>query len=388
MLNNLTLIILFFLSFLDASSQDYEGVWLSSYELRIGTFERIAEFVDEGALPFMKDLFSEDSVYTDRIRIIHFDSASIWIYSDIRSNPHEAILNPWDHKIRHLRDTFNIRSISALEIELRNFWVDSVWYEYHFEKVPNSNFEKSDSTFFENYNGSLKLTVQDSVKVEYQLDLIDDRRLVITGNKNGQQFTCKGTWHKKWIGGVLFFAFYDDFLGEYRLFHFYEKSNDGLLGNHLRSNYDLKKIQEFLSINIKQVSLPPPIELEMARTNLFGNWTAKNEPLFYDPAIEFGFLSYQSFELELDSAGAFSMRKSGSVLKFGDSIPLEEITEGNWNLSKTGNYIELELDDGSKEYLSIVESTQDKLDVTYYMKTLSEFPSYNVYENRLVELRK
>ncbi|MEM9053653.1 MAG: hypothetical protein AAGC47_16480, partial [Bacteroidota bacterium] len=164
--------------------------------------------------------------------------------------------------------------------------------------------------------------------------------------------------------------------------------NEGLFGNHLRSNYDKEKIQEFLSINIKQVSLPSLTEWEITRTNLVGNWTATNEPLFYDPAIEFGFLSYQNFELDIDSAGTFAMRKSGSVLKYGESIPLEEFTEGNWNLSKTGNYIELELDDGSKQYLSIIESDREKLDVTYYMKTLSEFPSYNVYENRLVELRK
>ena len=124
------------------------------------------------------------------------------------------------------------------------------------------------------------------------------------------------------------------------------------------------------------------------RNILVGQWSAVNDPLYYDPAIEFGFLSYQSFDLNLDSLGNFQMNKSGSVLKYGDSIPLEETIEGTWNLAKTGKYIELKLRDGSTHFLSVISLEDGILDVAYYIKTLSEFPSYNVFENRLVELRK
>lgn len=232
----------------------------------------------------------------------------------------------------------------------------------------------------------LQLSVSDTLNRNYQLDFIDKRQLVITGTKDNMPFTIRGTWHSRWVGNTLLFSFFDNHFDQMQLYFFYKDSAKALIGGAYHNAAVIEREPQQLRTILTQAEIPD--NAETIRNGVVGSWEAVNDPLFYDPAIEFGFLSYQSFEITFESDGNFRLLKSGTVLKNGDSIPLEELSEGQWEVSPTGKYLILKPLDEIPFYFSIEKAGSQELDVYYFMKTLSEFPNYNVFENRKVELRR
>jgi len=264
---------------------------------------------------------------------------------------------------------------------------DSIWFEKHFHRLPDSDLAKDATTFPNPIPGAhLQLSVSDTLDRIYQLDIIDDRQLVITGMKQGVQFTTRGTWHSRWVDNTLLFSFFDNHFDQMQLYFFYKDSANTLIGGAYHNAAVIEREPQQLPTILTEVEMPD--NAETIRNRVVGSWEAVNDPLFYDPAIEFGFLSYQSFEITFESDGDFNLLKSGTVLKHGDSIPLEESSEGEWEVSPTGNYLILKPLDEIPFYFSIEKADSQELDVYYFMKTLSEFPNYNVFENRKVELRR
>ncbi|MCZ4408275.1 hypothetical protein O3Q51_05615 [Cryomorphaceae bacterium 1068] len=336
----------------------------------------------------MKNYLSEDSVYSEGGWILMADSANqIEFLSDIRSSMQKAKHSKDGEMLRFERDSFYLEVMSDSDLLLTRKFYDSFWHEYHFHRLPDSILDKEDFELaFPKTGAHLELFVSDTLDRNYQLDFIDARQVVITGTKEGMPYTVRGTWHSRWIGNTLFFSFFDNHFEKMQLYFFYGDSANALIGGTYNNAalMGTKPPQLYTTL----ASAERSDNSEKIKKDIVGTWEAVNEPLFYDPAIEFGFLSYQSFEITFDADGSFSMLKSGTVLKYGDSIPLEEETRGEWEVGPMGRYIVLTPKDGTPLYFSIERVNAEELIVYSLMKTLSEFPNYNVFENRKIELRK
>ena len=378
-----------FFSVAESMAQPPTGVWVSSHELRVGTyFDLQVEVEDQRMLGLMREYLSEDSVYTEGGFVLVIDSSgTVSLLEDIRSGIQEAAYPMENEKLIFKDDSFRVEVLTNSKLLLIQQYTDSIWYEEHFQKLPEPGLS-IDKTI-ESLPGPgahLQLTVSDTLDREYQLDFNDERRVIITGRKDGMPYTLSGTWHSRLFGNTLLFSFYDNHYQGMQLYFFYKDSVNALVGgtfnNATDMGYEPKQLRSIL------IETEMPGQTESIRNSVIGSWEAVNDPLFYDPAIEFGFLSYQSFEITFEPDGSFRLLKSGTVLKNGDSLPIEESTTGKWEVSPTGNYLVLMPPDGIPFYLTIEKITPQAMEVYYFMKTMSEFENYNVFENRKVELRR
>lgn len=372
-----------------ALAQLPEGVWVSSHELRVGNYLDI-DGQDEQLMRMMKQYLLEDSVYAEGGWVLDVDTSNnIRFLKDIRSDIIQHKFRSEREKLVFGRDSFRVEFADESKLLLIRQFMDSIWHEFHFHRLPPSTLnEASAASAFPKPGAHMRLNVSDTLSRGYQLDFMDDRQLVITGMKDGMLYTVRGIWHSRWIGKVLFFSFFDNHFEKMQLYYFYGDSVNGLVGGTFNNAEALGGEPQRLQTTMTIVETPNSSQLSEIRNDLVGSWEAINEPLFYDPAIEFGFLSYQSFEITLNADGSFRMSKSGTVLKHGDSIPLEESSVAEWEVSPTGKYLIITPPDDIPFYLSIHNAGPQKLDVYYFMKTLSEFPNYNVFQNRKVELRR
>lgn len=366
-----------------------QGIWVSSHELRLGTYLDL-KGENEWMLRYMKKIFVDDSVYTGGSLVLVTDtSQGSRLLRDIRSSFVTGVDSTEIGKHIFNRDTFRVASQSDSKLLLIRQFTDSIWYENHFHRLPDSDLNpQSESMAIPKPGSHLQLYVSDTLDRSFQLDFIDDRRMVVSGAQDGMPYTVGGTWHSRWIGNTLFFSFFDNHFEGMQLYYFFADSADALVGGSYNDAELLQSEPPQLHATLAAIEVLDSAGFSLLRNNLVGSWQAINDPLFYDPAIEFGFLSYQSFELEFRPDGTYEMLKSGSILKNGDSIPLEETSTGEWEVSPTGRYIVLRPSGDIPFYLSIENATPEELDVHYFMKTLSEFPNYNVFENRRVEFRK
>lgn len=370
-----------------ATAQTPQGVWVTSHELRVGTYQDL-NIDDQQILSAMKNYLSEDSVYSEGGWILMADSANqIEFLSDIRSSMQKAKHSKDGEMLRFERDSFYLEVMSDSDLLLTRKFYDSFWHEYHFHRLPDSILDKEDFELaFPKTGAHLELYVSDTLDRNYQLDFIDARQVVITGTKEGMPYTVRGTWHSRWIGNTLFFSFFDNHFEKMQLYFFYGDSANALIGGTYNSAALMGTEPPQLYTTL--ASAERSDNSEKIKKDIVGTWEAVNEPLFYDPAIEFGFLSYQSFEITFDADGSFSMLKSGTVLKRGDSIPLEEEKRGKWEMGPMGRYIALTPIEGNPFYFSLQKVNAQEMVAYCLLKTLSEFPNYNVFENRKVELKK
>ena len=375
--------------FCTVKAQLPSGVWVSSHELRVGNYLDPAD-LDERMMRMMRTYFLEDSVYSEGGLILDIDSTgTARMLRDIRSVFIENAYQPEDEKLAFGQNIFRPKQMSDSSFMLVRQMMDSIKFEDYFHRLPDSDLLKDATKFSIPVPGAhLQLSVSDTLDRNYQLDFIDERQLVITGVKDEMPFTTRGTWHSRWVGNKLLFSFFDNHFDQMQLYSFYRDSANVLVGTSFNNAKVLDAEPPKLRAALIKAEVPDSARLASLKHDIVGAWTATNEPLFYDPAIEFGFLSYQSFEIDLAADGSFEMMKSGTILKHGDAIPLEETTEGEWEIGPTGRYLILTPIDDVPFYFSIEKVTSQELDVHYFMKTLSEFPSYNVFENRRVEFRR
>ncbi len=343
---------------------------------------------DEWVVRYMKEMFAEDSVYSEGSRVLITDTTSeVRFLNDIRSDFKRGVYLADGAPLAIGKDTLHINQISDSKILLIRPFTDSIWNENHFHRLPDSVLDRDESkSTFPKPGAHIELSVSDTLDRNYHLDFIDNRQVIITGLKEGMPYTVLGTWHSKWVDNTLFFSFFDNHFEQMELYFFYGDSAGKLIGGAFNNAGVLGAEPPQLLTNLTDVNGID--RFEMIKSDIIGEWKAINEPLFYDPAIEFGFLSYQSFEITFDNDGSFRMIKSGTVLKRGDSIPLEEETKGNWEVGPMGRYIELTPTDGIPFYFSIEKVSAQEMVVYCLLKTISEFPNYNVYENRKIVLRK
>jgi len=382
-------ILIFLFTTVLSSAQVSPGVWISSHDLRVGTYLDL-EGLDDRMVPFLKSMFVEDSVYLEGSIVLNVDSSgSARLLRDIRSDFIEDQDSLSLQKFVFVRDTFGLKTVSPSKILLIRHFTDSIWYESHFYRIPDSDLNPDDLDLaIPKKGGQLQLHVTDTTDRSYQLDFLDHRQVIITGAKDGMPYTLRGTWHSRWVGNILLFTFFDNHFQGMQLYYFLADSANALLGGSYNDAATMQRVPQQLEVVLTPSTAQDTVDIGKMRNDLIGTWRAINDPLFYDPAIEFGFLSYQSFEVEFQSDSTYRMLKSGSILKNGDSIPLEETSKGKWEVSTTGRYIVLHPADDIPLYFTIEKATADELDVHYFMKTLSEFPNYNVFENRRVEFRK
>jgi len=382
---------LFILLFTTAAAyaQLPSGIWVSSHKLRLGTYLE-TEGMEKLSSQIMKNVFAKDSIYSEGGLILVSDSnGSARLLGDIRSQFIEARNLPNDNKLIFGRDTSRIDVLNSSRLLLIEQFTDSIRYENHFHRLPNSDLNKGGVNSMSPLPGAhLQLNVTDTLSHSYQLDIMDERKVVVTAAKSGKPFTTIGTWHSRWVGNTLLFSFFDNHFDQMQLYTFYKESANALIGSTFKHTEALKAEPSKLLATLNRLDVPDSSQIAVLRDGIIGSWAAINDPLFYDPAIEFGFLSYQSFEITFSTDSSFAMTKSGTILKHGDSIPLEEITRGKWEVSPTGNYLILTPPNANPFYFFIEKAGPRQLDIYYFMKTLSEFPNYNVFENRRVELRR
>ena len=386
------LILLLILSQLVADSafgQPTEGVYISSHDLRVGNlFAGRTRIRDIFITKKMRAAFL-DSVYTKRNKILQvYGNDSLRLWSDIRGEALISKIAADGSDIYLGTDSYQLQTRGVSKILLIAQYSDSLKWETHFQKLEPSALDRS-SNILPSEGSHLRIVANDSTGgEEIYLDFTGEKNLIVTGSEDDKRYTFNGRWQGRWIGNYWFFAFYDYHFDQIQLYHFYAQEGELMMGRTFGKTLDLDSVPSLFPITLSSVDTLEHDEREEIEQLITGSWTAVNDPLFYDTAIEFGFLSYQSFELDLESDGSFTLRSSGSLLKYGDSIPLDDSLSGKWEVSSTGKYISLNPDDGPTHYLAIENLSSDTLDACYIMKTLSEFPDYNVYENRRVELRR
>lgn len=386
------LILLLILSQLVADSafgQPTEGVYISSHDLRVGNlFAGRTRIRDIFITKKMRAAFL-DSVYTKRNKILQvYGNDSLRLWSDIRGEALISKIAADGSDIYLGTDSYQLQTRGVSKILLIAQYSDSLKWETHFQKLEPSALDRS-SNILPSEGSHLRIVANDSTGgEEIYLDFTGEKNLIVTGSEDDKRYTFNGRWQGRWIGNYWFFAFYDYHFDQIQLYHFYAQEGELMMGRTFGKTLDLDSVPSLFPITLSSVDTLEHDEREEIEQLITGSWTAVNDPLFYDTAIEFGFLSYQSFELDLESDGSFTSRSSGSLLKYGDSIPLDDSLSGKWEVSSTGKYISLNPHDGPTHYLAIENLSSDTLDAFYIMKTLSEFPDYNVYENRRVELRR
>jgi hypothetical protein len=387
-LKSVTALLLLFLS-PQLIAQDLEGLWISHSQMRIGT-ELILTKTEQKLFPYFDPSAMPDSILSRNSLVLDVDSSGYSLYRDIRSTPKPISIVPWgDHKAYQHTDSFHLRVLSDTSLHLVAYWRDSIHTQNYFEKITPLDEGKALVDIIDmdpKGEPSLILSMVDTS--EYYIDIIDQRHAVITGQREGRAYTASGIWHKKTIQNVLFFAFYDVFDGDFQLFHFNHFDGQVLLGMAPDPSDTTGFPTRLKRVEMKRAEALSLSELSNLRDGLCGKWTATNDPLFYDPAIEFGFLSYQSFELRLGESGTFALDMSGTILKNGESIPLEETSSGTWELASTGKYVTLYPDDAEPLHLTLIDIGKKELRVNGYLKTISEFEDYNVFENREIQLMR
>jgi len=370
-----------------ALTQIPEGVWVCSHKLRVGTWRDI-QVDDERHLVFLRKTMDEDSIYSEGGEVLWIDSANtVRRLTDIRSDIEMGNYSNDGERLVFENDSFYFEVDSDSELTLiRGDW-RGLRFESHYHRLPKSELSRNYArNLFLESDKSLILTVEDTVKRSFQLDLVSDRKVIISRMEADTPYSAHGTWHNRWVGNTLLFSFFDHFFGDMQLFYFHKDSSETMIG---RTYSDAKALQEEPpELRVAFSTLDKTVDTEAIRTNLIGRWEATNEPLYYDSAIEFGYLSFQSFEITLDAEGNYAMMKSGTVLKHGDSIPLEEITEGRWEVGPRGTYLILEPKGESPICIYIAELSSEKMEAFSFIRALSEYDNFNAFENRKLELRR
>lgn len=330
-----------------------------------------------------------DSVYTkgdEILEVYGIDSLRLW--SDIRGEALKSVISTDGSHTYLGTDTYRLQTLSPSKFLLIEQYSDSLKWETYFQKLEPSSLDGS-SNILPSEGAHLRILANDSTGgEEIYLDFRSEKNLIVTGSEDDKRYTFNGRWQGRLIGNYWFFAFYDYHFDQIQLYHFYAQEGELMMGRTFGKTLELDSVPSLFPITLSCVDTLEQDEREEIEQLITGSWTAVNDPLFYDTAIEFGFLSYQSFELDLESDGSFTSGSSGSLLKYGDSIPLDDSLSGKWEVSSTGKYICLYPHEGPTHYLAIENLSSDTLDACYIMKTLSEFRVYNVYENRRVELRR
>ncbi len=369
-----------------ALSQIPEGVWVSSHELRLGTWRDLQ--IDEEWRVVMQRTFNEDSVYSEGGTVLWIDSTkTVRRLADIRSDLEKGTYTDDDERLAFENDTLYFRMGSDTELTLIRGDREGLRFESYFHRLPDSELSLSkDRSVFPQADKSLYLMVTDTTNRSFQLDLVSDRKVIISRMQANTPYSAHGTWHSKWVGNTLFFSFFDHFTGAMQLYHFHGDSANMLIGGTYNDAKALGAEPPELRVTLS--ALDKAADTAAIRNNLIGRWEATNEPLFYDSAIEFGYLSFQSFEISFDAEGNYTMMKSGTVLKNGDSVPLDEVSEGKWEVGSRGTYLILTPIGENPFCFHLANMGTEKMEAYCYMRALTEYENFNVFENRQFLLKK
>lgn len=335
-------------------SQEIESIWISSYrkDLRKSA-ESSPNFGD--SLLVEEEVIESDTFYTNAYMLIEFKNSKEIIIKGIggKSSIGTYKIRKGKLKIKIKNEKLKGR-IENDNVVLSFKYSKYLTEEFYFEKIRNSELDSRnlpDSSEF--YNTYWKvITDTNSTNYGVSFHFLDSNQVILTRDYGKFGFSNWGEFNIDKYGNHLFISVLDRQFLEDCFFNVYKQNGDTFYAN----NYDVKPFSEspppLIELKLKKLSFLEDSEIAKIKDNLIGNWSAINEPIPNESDLWGYSLENQYYNLEFDTS-KFRIIK-GAVLNDGiTKNPKEIILTGNWEISPTGNYLKLHVENSWTRFLTI-----------------------------------
>ncbi|MCU4166089.1 hypothetical protein [Carboxylicivirga caseinilyticus] len=358
------------LTFSNANSQDLKGIWFSSHVKELRSVSERVVISENEDVTIKLDSTETDTYYEEAYILLDFIDDKNVIVKRLGDGEIKC-----DYKVKNnkLKVKINNHSIKGQISDNSIFLIDkiskTIIRETYFERIVDSNIiDKTglDSKSLINTNWLVK-TDTSSLNYGFDFHFLDSAFVVINQDFGDNGYTNCGDRKIDWYKNHLFLGIIDRIELEIKVYHFYDRNINALIGNTYEYNFFSNEPPTLKNIELIKKELPDSIVLKSLEKDLIGKWIAINNPIRIDTSFQdfhnIDSLLNPKYEIDFNEDKTFRLTRSGTIVKQGEKIFLEDIPIGKWDIGKTGKYILLKHNDAWTEYVTINKLESDYLEI-------------------------
>jgi hypothetical protein len=360
-------------------AQNYRGIWISSH-VRVTTIvkERSLFALHEDDIKTIKlDSVEIDTFYYDAFVILDFINEEDIAVKTILGSKEMGFQQMGTFSIKKGKlkikiDKENLKgSASENQIVLINKLKNSTTRETFFKRINPSELKITEilnSTSLFNTNWIVE-TDTTSLSYGYNFHLLDSNIVIITQEFGEYGYTNWGKFAVDSYKNHLFLIFVNEQHMNYNVYHIYDRDKDTLIGNTFEHYIFATEPPPLNIIKLSKNKLLDKAQLSLIESKLIGRWIAINNPIPLNEFSGFDTIINQKFVIEFMVDNTFELIKAGTLVNRMVETQKEIVLSGVWEVSETGKYIVLKPIDSWIKYLTLLNLTEDYLEIYYEIES-------------------
>lgn len=346
-IRNIFIAIYFLIGLCETYSQTFKGVYFSSYSQEIiikgkahypdGKNERRRKkkIIDPAEF---HTVFSEEYIILD---FVSKHNLVIKYLGGLEELGSYRIKND-KIKINSKNYKFNGIILGNKTIKLINKTSKGNTLETFFNPISESNLDYSsipDTSYF--YNSKWVIHA-DSCFMYHGMDLyFPDSNIVVLRNQRNEKFDIGfGEAVSSSYKNHFFLGIHDSRNLNFYHYHFTEQNDSVLFADsYVVSNFEDPPL--FKKMQFQKKKLPSKTSFQNRINQLIGTWHSENKSIERYEYSKFDSIMKHNLQIQFFKDKTFLMQESCILLQENIEFPYNKATEGNWELSKTTNYIVL-----------------------------------------------
>lgn len=379
-----TLTIIFLVLTSQLIGQKLDGIWLSSYYLE--TSERNISY-------------QPDSIFNKASLLLDFIDKKNVIFKPLGKNQEIGKFSINKNNIRIkigndlIKGTFSENELiltikDTLESVNKIYLKKITPSDLKKNEIPDSSLFFNSSWIIESESKSENFGIKFNFMDKDSLDYLGKNIVLITKNKGLYGYTEKGNYTIDFYKNHFFIGVLSREKIQENVYHFYKLENEIFYAEIYENFYSLIEPPKLNKIKISKSEYLTTEQQKKIKSKLKGKWKAINNPIPFDSiGSQYKKFENQSFELIFKENGIYKLTKKGIFINENlKEVPKTVISNGKWEISKTGNYIKIKTNNSWTKYITIEKLSNDSLKIFYDVKTLEE--NSHFYYRTLIELIK
>lgn len=387
-----TLLSLVVLIFSNTIAQDIKGTWISTHNMELRSVQE-RETIEDNEFATTELASNEvDTFYNDVYILLDFIDDKKVIVKALGAGQEMVNYTVRNNKLKIKVKKYKIHGwISKNSVVIMEKVSKSKNNETYFVRLNDSKINDKtgiDSISFINTNWVVN-TDTSSHNYGYNFHFLDSATAIINQDFGDYGYTNWGKWKIDWYKKHLFIGVSDMNLLETKVYHFFDKKGNTLIGNTYEHYTFAKEPPPLKNIELIRKEFPESKQLKSLKEKLFGRWIAINNPLSIDSAFQYlgnvESVLNQKFEINFDEDKTFQLEKSGTIVTPTNKSPQLISITGNWEMGRTGKYIILKPNNKWTKYLTINTLEEDYLEIFCEMEAIYD---KNTISNKTVKMVK
>lgn len=364
---------------LGVRAQDFEGIWIISHKVCL-IYEIDAPLLDSSEHTVVNQSISPDSSYQVEFGVMKIKkNGQLEIFDFSAKKPAEIKYSIQNDSIFYTRDIKGVGVIKAKGVMVGPELVFEEYLNHHFyrktvwkavQEDPSPSLSNVSSSTFNSLLWSTEIT--DDSGYGDRIYFTSDSTATITVRDSNKSFTGYASWEVLESFGHKFLVLnYAGFSPSAH--HLKEKEGSAISMTYYEQEWFSKKTPASITYKLSPQELPPNNEIKNLKEHLVGEWEASLNPIPLD-SMSYDSLLQPSFKILFTNKNRFRITKSGTVYSNGDGRFFKEVEEGTFEISLTGDYINLLIKDSGNRYLTIAKIEMDRVTFFLEVKALGYFP--------------